>query len=79
MAMFEVTGPSPEFNVETSGCFTSLGQSVRYASRVLGITVAFITYACALFGTPQVEKGGNTMDPVSGESWETKPRVGSHK
>ena len=53
IAMSEAITPSSAFNVDTTGCASFSGHSVRYPKPNVGTTVAFSTKASALDGIPQ--------------------------
>src|SRR5215813_13295979 len=56
IAAFATTFPG-EFNVETTGCDTPVGQIVKNPSTPDGTTVMLNEYACAMDGTGQRELG----------------------
>ena len=53
MAMLEAITPSSAFSVDTNGCASFSGHSVRNPKPPVGTTVAFSTKASALEGIPQ--------------------------
>src|SRR5580698_4013834 len=53
MAMFDVTAPSLAFSVDTVGCGSPSGHSVRKLSVPCGIAVALNTYPSEVAGGPQ--------------------------
>src|ERR1019366_2051623 len=55
-AAFATIAPSREFSVETRGC-APLPHNVRKLSDPVGTTVAFVEYAFAVEGMPQVDDG----------------------